>query len=71
MRQLPEADAATLRETVGRLLTAVGDKGQCRGCGAEIWWLVHRNGKKVPYTAAGLNHFIDCPNAKDFKRPKE
>lgn len=55
-------------EAMNRLLQSVGDKGECRGCRAVIYWVTHRNGKKVPYTPAGLNHFIDCPAAKDFKR---
>ena len=49
------------------LLKNVGDPGTCRGCGASIFWVTHRNGKKTPYTPAGLNHFLDCEKGKDFK----
>ncbi len=62
-RQLDE-----MKANVAKLLAAVGQRGACRGCGREIWWLVHSNGKRAPYTRAGLNHFIDCPRAKEFKR---
>ncbi len=48
------------------LLTNIGDPGKCRGCSAEIFWVTHKNGKKTPYTPAGLNHFVDCPAAKQF-----
>lgn len=49
------------------LLKNIGDFARCRGCNAEIYWVTHRNGKVTPYTPAGLNHFIDCPQAERFK----
>ncbi len=55
-------------EAILNLLYNAGDPGTCRGCNALIYWITHRNGKKTPYTPAGLNHFIDCPAAKNFKR---
>ena len=53
---------------LARLVAAVGMPGECKGCQASIFWVRHINGKSVPYTTAGENHFINCPNAKDFKR---
>lgn len=50
------------------LLIAIGKPGVCRGCGATIMWVTHANGKQVPYTMQGLNHFIDCPKADNFRR---
>lgn len=58
----------SLQENVSRLLAQIGDHGQCRGCGANIFWVIHKNGKRVPYTHQALNHFADCPKAKEFKR---
>jgi hypothetical protein len=58
------------RAAMARLLDLVGDPGTCKGCGKEIIWIVHKNGKRVPYTQAGLNHFIDCPFAEKFRRVK-
>ncbi len=49
------------------LLNAIGDPGECRACNRKLFWVTHRNGKKTPYTPEGLNHFVDCPAAKDFK----
>ena len=60
-----------LRQNIHRLLTQVGGESKCRGCDAAIWWVVHRNGKKAPYTADALNHFADCPAAAKFRKPKE
>lgn len=52
------------------LLANIGDAGICRGCQAPIAWVTHRNGKKTPYTPAGIVHFIDCPERAQFaKKP--
>jgi hypothetical protein len=59
-----------LKNNVRRLLDQVGDKGKCRGCDAEIWWVKLRSGKVGPYTAEGLNHFADCPKADRFRGGK-
>ena len=60
-----------LCQNIERLFGLIGSKAACRGCGREICWIKHSNGKKAPYTFEALNHFIDCPNAKDFKtKPK-
>ncbi len=56
------------RTAMRQLLDNVGDPGACRGCRVPIYWITHRNGKKTPYTHAGLNHFIDCPERKQFAR---
>jgi len=52
-----------------RLLGKVGDVGACR-CRVQLYWVVHRNGKRAPYTSAGLNHFIDCTRADEFRRTR-
>ena len=35
-------------------------KRTCRFCGKRLY-LVNANGKTIPYTAEGINHFEDCP----------
>ncbi len=57
-----------LEKRLRDLLSQIGRADTCRGCGKIIVWVMHRNRKWVPYTAHGLNHFIDCPNAKDFRK---
>jgi hypothetical protein len=57
-----EAQAAAMRS----LLEKVGETGTCRGCNAPIFWVRHSNGKNVPYTPSGLNHFIDCEAREKF-----
>ncbi len=54
------------------MLEHIGKKGTCDGptCGAPIYWVTHTNGRKTPYTPAGLNHFVDCPDRDRFKRSK-
>ena len=60
-------DGPEMRKRMTHLLRQIADEGSCRGCGAIIHWVKHQNGKKVPYTPQGLNHFIDCPNREDFR----
>lgn len=57
-----------LRANIKKILALTGKQGQCRGCGVDIWWLRHNGGAAAPYTIEGLNHFADCPKAKDFKK---
>ena len=49
------------------LLTVIGDKSRCRACGAEIYWVKTRAGKRAPYTRGGISHFADCPEANRFR----
>lgn len=56
-----------IEKNVLRLLKQVGDESKCKGCGATIYWVRHKNGKKAPYTVEGLNHFADCPKAQSFR----
>lgn len=51
---------------VALLGNIAGAPVKCRGCEALVYWVTHKNGKRAPYTAAGLNHFIDCPAAAQF-----
>ena len=47
------------------LLKMVGDPGQCRSCGADVYWVTTKTGKKMPVTPAGIRHmeFVDCPQS--------
>lgn len=62
------------------------DQGTCRGCGAGVLWAVTAAGKKMPLDpkpVSGIDvesgevrrvrvsHFATCPNAGDFRRPKQ
>lgn len=61
----------TVQATAMRLLIShVGKKATCDGptCGRTIYWVTHTNGKRTPYTEAGLCHFIDCPDRDRFRR---
>jgi hypothetical protein len=66
--QLQPLVQAEIEEALVDLLRLIGTEGICRGCGAGIWWVRHANDRPVPYSRKGINHFIDCPNAKDFRR---
>ena len=64
VRVVYEANIARLMKTIG------ADVGVCRGCNARVYWVTTRNGKKAPFTAAGLSHFADCPAAERFRQRK-
>lgn len=55
-------------ENMKSFIRLIGDEGRCKGCGVLIYWVKHKNGKAAPYTAEGLNHFVDCPAAKEFRK---
>ncbi len=64
----PELCVVALHDAIIRLLDQIADKGTCTGCGATVYWVRHKNGKRVPYTTAGLNHFVDCKKADQFRK---
>lgn len=55
------------QSTVMNLVKSVGKPGTCRGCRKDIYWITHSNGRHVPYDPLGLNHFISCSEAAQFK----
>lgn len=57
-----------LQTNVIHLLNQVGDRGACKKCPKEIWWVRMRSGRTAPYTADALNHFADCPHADEFRK---
>lgn len=58
-------------KTVAALVKNMGDPGVCKGCGAEIWWMIHRNGKRAPYDPNGVNHFVTCVDREQFRKEKQ
>ena len=62
-----------LEKNILLLLKNVGNPAFCgrqgNGCGREIYWVMHNNGKKTPYDPTGENHFSTCPNRAAFKKP--
>lgn len=59
-------------ERIGILLDFCGRPDICTGphCGVSIWWLKSKNGAPTPFTREGLNHFVNCPDAAQFKGPR-
>ena len=53
----------------GRItMPADADQGECRSCGATIWWITTDKGKKMPIVSSGEPHFLDCPNAAEHRK---
>ena len=54
-------------------------EAKCAGCDAPIYWVRSAAGKSMPLvfhsdglggTRFGTSHFIDCPAASTFRRPR-
>jgi hypothetical protein len=59
----------------------------CKGCGAQIEWWITPKGNKMPMSIVEkkdgvgffaktvgflrVAHFVDCPNAKDFRKGRK
>jgi len=58
-----------------RLKDEFKTSSKCRSCGATIYRALTTKGKKIPISKKTdgngdvfwIAHFVDCPNAKDFK----
>ncbi|HEY7305768.1 MAG TPA: hypothetical protein VH601_16705 [Bryobacteraceae bacterium] len=60
---------AELAERTCNLLNrAAKEVRPCRACGVTLYFIEHANGKIAPYTADAVNHFANCPKAKEFRR---
>lgn len=42
----------------------------CKRCGEVLYFVRAADGAIAPYTAAGLNHFTNCPHANEFHRKR-
>ncbi len=67
-RKLVEVALVKRQQIMLNLLNEIGVKSSCRGCSVDIWFIQRSGGKATPYTAAGTNHFIDCPHAARFRK---
>lgn len=61
-------DMAVAR-VIRRTLAIIGEEGVCDSCRAKIWFITNpKTGKKAPYSANGVNHFVDCPHADQHRK---
>jgi hypothetical protein len=62
---------AEIRRNIAALFKNMGAiPVTCRGCPETIYFLKHANGASTPYTTDGMNHFKNCPKAKQFTRKR-
>jgi hypothetical protein len=40
----------------------------CRSCGSQILWSETANGKLAPFDPDGTNHFIACPQRREWRK---
>ncbi len=69
--QVAEPNLPTIEKRMATLLMLIAEEVRpCKGCGQQLAFVKHKNGKLAPYTIEGLNHFLDCPKAEEFRRQK-
>jgi hypothetical protein len=58
-----------VEDRIRRLLGLTAEESRtCKACGALLFFVRHSNGKLAPYTADGVNHFVNCPAAERFRK---
>jgi hypothetical protein len=61
----------TYRSNMERLIKLVGEKGNCRYCGAGIWWVRHKvSAAMTPYHEDGTPHLARCVSQR-FEKFRE
>ena len=66
---MPDQNLPPIEQRMETLLRNIAeDVRPCKACGAQLAMVRHRIGKLAPYTMAGVNHFIDCSKADQFRR---
>lgn len=66
---MPDLNLPPIEQRMESLLRNIAEELRpCKSCGAQLAMVRHRNGKLAPYTMSGINHFIDCAKADQFRR---
>lgn len=72
MTEAKKLAAKFYRQRFEELFRHLGfDASKCKACKRTIFWVKHANGKNVPYTIDGQNHFADCSQADAFRKGKK
>jgi hypothetical protein len=65
---LTNREVEQLRANIIHLLRNVAESAFCKGCHQQVWWLIHRNGKRTPYDCDAKPHFATCSEREQFKK---
>lgn len=69
MSELMASARMSLEDRVRDLLRRIAvEVRPCQACGTLLYFVGHNNGKLAPYTAEAVNHFANCPKAKEFRK---
>jgi hypothetical protein len=61
----------TIEQRLEALLSVVAEAHRpCKWCAKPLYFVRHRNGKLTPYTAQGVNHFLDCPHTTETQKSR-
>ena len=62
-------EVPTIEKRMASLLQNVAEEIRpCKACGVQLAFVRHRNSKLAPYTLDGINHFITCEKAEQFRK---
>lgn len=65
----PSIDSLISAMASGRIkMPADAQPGQCKSCGASMWWITTDKGKKLPLGESGEPHFVECPHADKHRK---
>lgn len=65
------AELPSIEQRMATILNLVAEEIRpCKSCAIQLAFVRHRNGKVAPYTLDGINHFINCPAAEEYRRKK-
>jgi len=65
------ADLPPIEKRMATLLMLIAEEVRpCKACGVQLAFVRHHNGRLAPYTIDGVNHFITCEKAEDFRKQK-
>ncbi len=69
---MPAVNIPPIEERMKRLLIDAAQlRRPCKRCGAALYFLRHSTGNLVPYTEDGINHFLNCPQAAEFRKKQQ
>ena len=62
----------SIEQRLEQLLAAVAELHRpCRYCEAPLYFVRHRDGLLMPYTAEGENHFFNCPYTERLRKNRK
>lgn len=70
-KEAPVPEVPTIEKRMSTLLQLIAEQIRpCKACGEQLAFVRHRNNQLAPYNLDGINHFITCVKADEFRKQK-